>query len=58
MLAEWSEKLAWISAPEFILQNDAPVPFIGREQGFIDQKVIEVLTITMCHTARSSRLET
>ena len=43
MLAEWSEKLAWISAPEFILQNDAPVPFIGREQGFIDQKVIEVL---------------
>ncbi len=43
MLAEWNEKIVWISAPEFSLPDDAAVPFVSREQGFIDRKVLEVL---------------
>ena len=43
MLAEWHEKIVWISAPNFSLDDDAIVPFVGREQGFIDSRVIQVM---------------
>jgi DNA-binding transcriptional LysR family regulator len=43
LLAEWLEKIVWVSAPNFPLDDDAIVPFVGREQGFLDSKVIKVL---------------
>jgi DNA-binding transcriptional LysR family regulator len=44
LVAEWNEKIVWICARQQIpLAADAPIPFVSRDQGFIDSKVLEVL---------------
>src|SRR6185312_10679653 len=35
MLAEWHEKLTWVRGPHFVLEPGEPIPFVGREEGFI-----------------------
>jgi len=43
-LAEWNERLVWVrAAHRFPMTEDEPIPFIGREDGFMDRKVLEVL---------------
>ncbi|HEY2528126.1 MAG TPA: LysR family transcriptional regulator [Xanthobacteraceae bacterium] len=44
VLAEWSEQMVWCrSAEQFPVVEDEPIPFVGREEGFIDRKVMDVL---------------
>jgi DNA-binding transcriptional LysR family regulator len=44
LVAEWYEKIVWVCAPHQIpLPDDEPIPFVNREEGFIDRKVMEVL---------------
>jgi DNA-binding transcriptional LysR family regulator len=44
LVAEWDEKLVWVCAPQQPpLPGDEPIPFVSREDGFIDRKVMEVL---------------
>jgi DNA-binding transcriptional LysR family regulator len=44
LIAGWSEKLVWVRAPQlFPVAEDEPIPFVGREDGFMDRKVLDVL---------------
>jgi DNA-binding transcriptional LysR family regulator len=44
VLAEWSEPLVWCrGADQFPVADDEPIPFVGREEGFIDRHVMDVL---------------
>jgi DNA-binding transcriptional LysR family regulator len=44
LIAEWHEKLVWVCAPhQTPLPDDEPIPFVSREDGFIDRKVMEVM---------------
>src|SRR5215475_13032700 len=41
LVAEWNEKLVWVCAPQQApLPNDEAIPFVSREDGFIDRKVM------------------
>jgi DNA-binding transcriptional LysR family regulator len=43
-LAEWTEKLVWVRAPQlFPVTEGEPIPFVGREDGFMDRKVLDLL---------------
>jgi DNA-binding transcriptional LysR family regulator len=44
VLAEWSEPLVWCrGADQYPVADDEPIPFIGREEGFVDRSVMNVL---------------
>lgn len=44
VLAEWSEPIVWGRAQHvFPVVENEPIPLIGREEGFIDRKVMEAL---------------
>jgi DNA-binding transcriptional LysR family regulator len=44
ILAEWDEQIVWGRALDhFPVVENQPIPFVGREEGFIDRKVMEVL---------------
>jgi DNA-binding transcriptional LysR family regulator len=43
-LAEWGEQIVWCrSAEQFPVVDDEPIPFVGREEGFLDRKAMDVL---------------
>jgi len=44
VLAEWNEPIVWGRAPEiFPVVENEPIPFVGREEGYIDRKVMDAL---------------
>ena len=44
VLAEWNEQLVWAGAPHrFPLSDGEPIPFVGREDGFMDRRVMSLL---------------
>jgi len=44
VLAEWNEPIVWGRAPHvFPVAENEPIPFVGREEGFIDRKVMDAL---------------
>jgi DNA-binding transcriptional LysR family regulator len=40
-IAEWREKLIWVRAAQLAVRDDEPVPYLSREEGFIDRKVLD-----------------
>lgn len=42
LIAEWEEKLIWVRAAHLPLSDDEPIPYISREEGFIDRKVLHI----------------
>jgi DNA-binding transcriptional LysR family regulator len=40
LIAEWPEKIVWMRAPHLRLSDEEPVPYISRENGFIDRKIL------------------
>jgi DNA-binding transcriptional LysR family regulator len=42
LIAEWPEKIVWMRAPILRLPDDEPVPYISRENGFIDRKILDL----------------
>jgi DNA-binding transcriptional LysR family regulator len=43
--AEWSEQLVWVRSPHNLpVAADRPIPFIGRNNGFIDRIVFDALS--------------
>jgi DNA-binding transcriptional LysR family regulator len=44
VVAEWGEQIVWGRAlDQFPVVENEPIPFVGREEGFIDRKVMEAL---------------
>lgn len=44
VLAEWEEQIVWGRAvDQFPVVENQPIPFVGREEGLIDRKVMELL---------------
>jgi DNA-binding transcriptional LysR family regulator len=43
MIAEWLEPLTWVQALHFTLPDDEPIPYLSREGGYIDRKVLNLL---------------
>jgi LysR family hydrogen peroxide-inducible transcriptional activator len=44
LIAGWREQLVWVGAPHMSpLMEGKPIPFVGREGGFMDRKVFDVL---------------
>jgi DNA-binding transcriptional LysR family regulator len=44
LLAEWDEKIAWVrAASHFPVTEGAPIPFVGRQDGFMDSRVLDML---------------
>lgn len=43
LITEWRERLAWMHAPHFAVPDDEPIPYLSREGGYIDRKVLELL---------------
>jgi DNA-binding transcriptional LysR family regulator len=43
LLVQWNEQVVWARAPHFALRDDEPIPYISREKGFIDRRVLAVL---------------
>jgi DNA-binding transcriptional LysR family regulator len=44
VLAEWSEPVVWGRSPDvFPVVENEPIPFVGREEGYIDRKVMDAL---------------
>ena len=43
LVAEWDEKLIWVRAAHLPMSDDEPIPYISREEGFIDRKVLDLL---------------
>jgi len=42
--AEWSERLVWVRAPHiFPVKSGQPIPFVGRNGGYIDRIVFDTL---------------
>jgi DNA-binding transcriptional LysR family regulator len=39
---EWEEKLVWVRAAHLTVSDDEPIPYISREDGFIDRKVLDL----------------
>jgi DNA-binding transcriptional LysR family regulator len=46
LIAEWDEKLIWVRAAHFPVPDDEPIPYISREEGFIDRKVLDIFEDT------------
>ena len=42
LVAEWPEKLVWMRAQHSPLPHDEPIPYISREAGFLDRKVLDL----------------
>jgi DNA-binding transcriptional LysR family regulator len=42
LIAAWEEKLIWVRAAHFSVSDDEPIPYISREEGFIDRKVLDL----------------
>jgi len=42
LITEWPEKLIWMRAQHAPLLDDEPIPYISREEGFIDRKVLDM----------------
>jgi DNA-binding transcriptional LysR family regulator len=42
LIAEWPEKLVWVRAQHSPLLDDEPIPYLSREAGFIDRKVLDM----------------
>jgi DNA-binding transcriptional LysR family regulator len=42
LIAEWEEKLIWVRAAHLLVSDDEPIPYISREDGFIDRKVLDL----------------
>jgi DNA-binding transcriptional LysR family regulator len=42
LIVEWPEKLVWMRAQHSPLLDDEPIPYISREAGFIDRKVLDM----------------
>jgi DNA-binding transcriptional LysR family regulator len=44
VVAEWNEQIVWGRAvDQFPVVENEPIPFVGREEGFIDRKVMDAL---------------
>lgn len=43
LVAEWPEQLVWTHAPHFVIPRDEPIPYLSREQGYIDRKILDLL---------------
>ena len=44
ILAEWNEPIVWGRSPDmFPVVENEPIPFVGREEGYIDRKVMDAL---------------
>jgi DNA-binding transcriptional LysR family regulator len=44
VLAEWNEPIVWGRSPEmFPVVENEPIPFVGREEGYIDRTVMDAL---------------
>jgi DNA-binding transcriptional LysR family regulator len=44
VVAEWNEQIVWGRAPDhFPVVENEPIPLVGREEGFIDRKVMDTL---------------
>jgi DNA-binding transcriptional LysR family regulator len=44
VVAEWNEQIVWgRAADQFPVVENEPIPFVGREEGFNDRKVMEAL---------------
>jgi DNA-binding transcriptional LysR family regulator len=41
-IAEWREKLIWVRAAHLSVPDDEPIPYLSREEGFIDKKVLDI----------------
>jgi DNA-binding transcriptional LysR family regulator len=41
-IAEWPEKLVWMRAQHSPLLDDEPIPYVSREAGFVDRKVLDI----------------
>jgi DNA-binding transcriptional LysR family regulator len=41
-ITEWQEKLVWMRAQHSPLLDDEPIPYVSREAGFIDRKVLDL----------------
>jgi len=42
LITEWPERLVWMRAQHTPLRDDEPIPYISREAGFIDRKVLDM----------------
>jgi DNA-binding transcriptional LysR family regulator len=42
LIAEWEERLVWVRATRFPVPDGGPIPYISREHGFIDRKVLDM----------------
>jgi DNA-binding transcriptional LysR family regulator len=42
LVAEWPEKLIWMRAQHCPLSDDEPIPYLSREAGFVDRKVLDL----------------
>jgi len=42
LITEWPEKLFWMRAQYSPLPHDEPIPYISREAGFLDRKVLDL----------------
>ena len=42
LITEWPEKLVWMRAQHSPLSHDEPIPYISREAGFLDRKVLDL----------------
>jgi DNA-binding transcriptional LysR family regulator len=42
LIAEWPEKLVWMRARHSPLLDDEPIPYVSREAGFVDRKVLDM----------------
>jgi DNA-binding transcriptional LysR family regulator len=43
LVADWDEKLAWVHAPHFRVPDDEPIPYLSRDEGFIDRKILDLM---------------
>lgn len=43
LVAEWLEKLVWVHASHFQVPDREPIPYVSRDEGFIDRKVLDLL---------------
>jgi DNA-binding transcriptional LysR family regulator len=44
MLCGWNEPLVWVSGPDWSMRPGEPIPFVTREGGFMDRKVLHLLS--------------
>jgi len=42
LITEWAEKLVWVRAQHCPLRDDEPIPYLSREAGYIDRRVLDL----------------